>query len=71
MKIIVTGGDGFIGYHLCKALVARGDLVYVVDRMAEVKRLGAGVVGSADGALAPDHRHARRSPAAEKGDFFR
>lgn len=31
MRILVTGGAGFIGSHLCERLVARGDEVVVVD----------------------------------------
>lgn len=33
MKVIVTGGAGFIGSHLVDALVARGDEVLVVDNL--------------------------------------
>ena len=28
---LVTGGVGFIGHHLCRALLARGDAVRIVD----------------------------------------
>ena len=31
MKVLVTGGAGFIGSHLCDRLVARGDDVVIVD----------------------------------------
>ncbi|MGH9121143.1 MAG: NAD-dependent epimerase/dehydratase family protein [Acidimicrobiales bacterium] len=32
MRVLVTGGGGFIGSHLCEALVAEGHQVRVVDR---------------------------------------
>lgn len=31
MKYFVTGGAGFIGFHLCRALLARGDTVLILD----------------------------------------
>ncbi len=34
MRVLVTGGAGFIGSHLCDALVARGDEVVVVDNFS-------------------------------------
>jgi UDP-glucose 4-epimerase len=38
MKAIVTGGAGFIGSHVCDALLARGDEVHVVDNLATGSR---------------------------------
>ena len=35
MKILVTGSAGFIGFHLCKALLARGDEVVGLDNFNE------------------------------------
>ena len=34
MKVLITGGAGFIGSHLSEALLARGDSVYVVDNLS-------------------------------------
>lgn len=34
MKVLITGGAGFIGSHLAEALLARGDEVYVVDDLS-------------------------------------
>ncbi len=30
-KVLVTGGEGFVGYHLCKALVSEGAIVTSLD----------------------------------------
>jgi UDP-glucose 4-epimerase len=37
-RYLVTGGAGFIGSHLCDALVERGDSVVVVDNFSSGKR---------------------------------
>jgi UDP-glucose 4-epimerase len=34
MRILITGGAGFIGSHLAQALVARGDRVHVIDDLS-------------------------------------
>lgn len=38
MKILVTGGAGFIGSHLVDALIERGDEVVVVDNLSTGRR---------------------------------
>ncbi len=32
-RIVVSGGAGFIGSHLCRTLLARGDRVVCVDNL--------------------------------------
>jgi len=34
MRILVTGGAGFVGSHLCRALIDRGDRVVCVDNLS-------------------------------------
>ena len=36
--IVVTGGAGFVGSHLCDALLARGDEVVAVDNLVTGRR---------------------------------
>jgi nucleoside-diphosphate-sugar epimerase len=33
MRVVVSGGAGFLGSHLCRALVARGDRVVAIDNL--------------------------------------
>lgn len=54
MRVLVTGGAGFIGSHLCDRLVARGDAVTILDNFNDfydprIKRLN--VEGLADARL--------------------
>src|SRR5829696_7384181 len=44
MRVVVTGGAGFIGSHLTDAVLARGDEVTVVDDLSggRAERVGAG-----------------------------
>jgi UDP-glucose 4-epimerase len=38
VRLVVTGGAGFIGSHVVEALLARGDEVHVLDNLATGKR---------------------------------
>ena len=38
-RVLVTGATGFLGYHLCKTLVALGTEVYGLSRSADTTRL--------------------------------
>src|SRR5438309_522618 len=38
MRILITGGAGFVGSHLADKLVARGDDVLVIDNFATARR---------------------------------
>ena len=40
-KLLVTGGAGFIGYHLARSLIARGDAVDILDNHGRGVRDGA------------------------------
>ena len=48
MRVLITGGAGFIGSHLCDAYLARGDEVHILDDLS---------TGSMD-----NIRHLRRHP---------
>ncbi|HEX5096706.1 MAG TPA: UDP-glucuronic acid decarboxylase family protein [Acidimicrobiia bacterium] len=37
-RVVVTGGAGFLGSHLCRALLARGDRVVAVDNLCTGRR---------------------------------
>ena len=38
MRVLITGGAGFIGSHLCDRLLARGDEVTIIDNFATGRR---------------------------------
>ena len=38
MRVLVTGGAGFIGSHVAEAYLARGHEVWVVDNLSSGKR---------------------------------
>ena len=46
MKVLVTGGGGFLGSAICRQLIARGDEVLAYQRSAsdELEKLGAQVI---------------------------
>ena len=54
MRVLVTGGAGFIGSHLTDGFLARGDEVLVVDD------LSAGRAGRLDGEI-PLHKLSLRT----------
>ena len=47
MRVLVTGGAGFIGSHLVDALVARGDEVVVLDDLSTGRRENLAAAGAA------------------------
>ncbi len=46
MKVLVTGGGGFLGSAICRQLLARGDEVIAYQRSAseELEKLGIQIV---------------------------
>ena len=65
MKVLITGGAGFIGSHLADRLLARGDEVLVIDNFATARRDNLGR------ARAPDvGRRNDRRPGARPEDVL-
>ena len=65
MRVLITGGAGFVGSHLAEALLERGDEVFVLDNLS---------TGSIDNiahlkgapAVSLHHRHGHQRAAARR-----
>lgn len=68
MKILVLGGAGYIGSHVCKAIAARGDTPIVFDNLSaghrDFVRWGPLVEGDIRDSDALDHAFATHQPDA-------
>jgi len=68
MKILVLGGAGYIGSHVCKAIAARGDTPVVFDNLSaghrDFVRWGPLVEGDIRDGDALDHTFATHQPDA-------
>jgi len=54
MKVVITGAAGFIGFHVCQALLDRGDLIIGVDNLnayydPDLKRARIAEIAEQDG----------------------
>ena len=54
-RVVVTGGAGFLGSHLCDALIARGDQVVCVDNFVTGRELNVAHLAGVDGFLLVEH----------------
>ena len=79
MRVLVTGGAGFIGSHVVDALVARDDEVVVVDSLVHGRRENvppqAAVAAPAESAAEPvaepmDEPVTEQQPAVARGPEF-
>ncbi|GAA0411009.1 dTDP-glucose 4,6-dehydratase [Acrocarpospora corrugata] len=54
-RIVVTGGAGFIGAHLCSALLARGDRVTAVDNLLTGRSAALDLLRQSEGFAFVEH----------------
>ena len=62
MHVLITGGAGFIGAHLTRALLERGDRVAVLDNLS---------TGSIENIRAFADAVQKAKPAGAKGTYLR
>ena len=55
MRVLVAGGAGFLGSHLCDALLGRGDEVVCVDNFVTGRAANVGHLTGRDGFTLLDH----------------
>ena len=67
MKILVTGGAGFIGSHLVEALVREGHRVRVLDDLSSGKRENLAAVRDDVELIVGDCANAEMARRAAKG----
>ncbi len=48
-RIVVTGGAGFVGSHLCEALLARGDQVVCIDNLSTSDGVNLNILDASTG----------------------
>ncbi|MGI9612593.1 MAG: UDP-glucuronic acid decarboxylase family protein [Acidimicrobiales bacterium] len=53
--VVVTGGAGFLGSHVCEALIERGDAVVCVDNLATGSRANIEHLAERDGFVFVEH----------------
>jgi nucleoside-diphosphate-sugar epimerase len=53
MTVLVTGAAGFVGYHVCAALLARGETVVGVDEINAYYETGLKELGSPGSRVGP------------------
>ena len=62
-KILVTGGAGFIGSHLCEALLSQGNEVYALDN------LSTGCLANIENCLLSPHFHFKQADVCDGVPF--